>query len=567
MQTILTDYDRRRSEEARKIADMVAVTLGPYGHNVDVQPEKGSASMLRDGFKILQEFRPAPSVQSLVLARMREAAYRTSVTAGDSTTTTTILLAKIYEYVVSSMQEADKSTAVSRREIARAIRVTGRHICDWLEQHSIADIDPNTEHGFQILRRAITLAGGNSQEIGDTFASLLREVGVDGQIIQDVSPEYEGISWELRPGYRVQAGLITNHMLPKGMNRVELHEPFVMLVKSAIHNLKELKPLIKRWQEHCEEQGAVVPWLILFNAMQSDGRTTFLDRINDKGQAMPWYGVQVPGDPVVWDDLEAIMGIEAAGSGRTHMHAKQGQYTTTVPRVVLSMLETIINVEPEHLEESGLIERIEASAKDMNSEQQEAAKQRIARLQGKVGVIKVPATTTARMRWTAEVLMDAYKTGVSTLKYGVRPGGGVTLIKAGKAVDKARLSDVSYSYDIGAIAVIEAMSAITQQLLRNGGVPKTTENFIVGAFKDVDGAENSETINLTAEVLPALLSDDVNTILNAKIVVDPIDSGVLDSTKALMDAVEAACEEAADWVETSIALVPDAYLREELQLP
>lgn len=561
MEVIINDYDRRRVDAAKQVADLVGATLGPLGQNVDIHHSGENPFMLRDGYRVLQEFKPKGSILSAVLVRMRQAILNNARGAGDATTSTTLMMAACYEQAIAQIEYCSKSGApISRREVAASIRKYADLIIAELQANTtMLDIDNPVE--FDLIRNAITLAGGNMPFVGEAFANLLKAVGPDGSIIPEVSPDIENITWETRPGYRLDNGLISSRLLPPGMSSVRVPDPYVVLVRNMVATQKELSPIIERWKKVCRDNQAIVPLVLICGGITADARATMIERLDDKRQLLPWYTVQCSQDATVWEDMGAIVGVTPVGEGRTQMH-KDLVIGAQVPNVVLSKTECTINPYAGMLEDSGLVSRIEKMVAEGTKDEKKAAKARIARLRGLVGVIRVPAETHARMSWIAEVLDDAHKAGVSIINHGVSTGSGVSLIRAGEDMN-IDPGPLPLSVAIGYSAVRQAVGSIAVKLLTNGGVPSHTAYAIVDAILLDNPPSPREkyvpsAIDLSQGSILKLLEfkDGVDHL---DCFVDPFEHGILDSTQALTDAVRTAFYEAADWVETAIGIIPNAF--------
>lgn len=538
---LVTDYDKKRAIASESISDLVGSTLGPYGHNVDFHSDSQQPLMYRDGFKVLEKYKPSDGLTNAVKMRIQEAAYKTMSNAGDGTTTTTILIATLYNAIFNS-----GLLSTSRRYVAKAIRAFGSMMVDAIRLRTI-HVDPSDEKGMDMLRNAATIAGGNDKAVGEAISTLVAEIGVDGQLMVEVDPNISEIVSEVKPGYSLKSGLIATSLLPKGMAQIRLKDAWIALIKTPLNTRADLRAIISAWNAACQKQEALLPMVLFTGPVAGDARADLLHRRDKDGNVLPWYVVHVNTlDPGAWDDLSAVTGAQAVsnadGRGVKHLKADNG---AVVDNIVLSMVETTINTNPDILKESGLIERIKDSIEGLPEDQKKAGEERIARLEGRVGIIKVPAGTSARMAWLAEVMEDAYKATVAALKYGVVPGAGITFIRAAADI---QASDPLISM------LAKNMNCITSRLLRNGGVGQSE---IDAAIKTLMGGDRT-TLLLSDENLDHLIHGQSGMCIYESTFI-----GVLDASQALTDAISAATMEVADWVETSSGVVPDSFINED----
>lgn len=547
MGKIVIDYDKERLEAAREIADLVASTAGPYGANVH-HFSHDYPVMYRDGLKVIEKYNPNSTLGLGVKLLMAGAAGRTVRNAGDGSTTTTILLRWIVENATDAILLAEEHKhPISRRAIANGIRKAGAICVKELENADRIDI--KTEKGQERLRQVATLAGSNDPEIGNAVADTIIAVGTDGYVITEYDPKITEIETETRGGYRMPFGVISTSMLGH-RSSVTLDNAFVAIVKDALNTNEQISKILMAWKGYCDADEKMYPLVVLCPAIAADAQNIMLNRRGkpgpngEPGQLLPWFVVRVPAGNEIWEDLFAV-------TGASDLSGKSVQYFTAknaalVPNVVLSEKETVIHINDESLQKSGLVIRLTELLEDASDEEAPAIESRIARLEGRVGVIKIPVSTNAKRAWTGEVFEDAYRAAISAVKHGVAPGAGKTLcMLAGKlSADEGRGSE-----QYGIKSVYLALSQVTATLLKNGGVPDSVVDLIIAWAQNND--VQWSTILLNDENLMHL--HDKDGWINA--IVDGRDAGVVDSAEVLKSAILSATSEAADWIETLNAIV------------
>lgn len=551
MEKILNqNYYGLRADAAKEVADLVASTAGPYGSNVDIHTPNGLL-MIRDGYKVLEQFNPKPGIIRAVAWRMMGAAHRTANSAGDGTTTTTVLISKIFNWLKNDI------TTGSSREIARGIRQAANDAAFLLDSGTI-DLDLSKDSGKKTLRHAATLAGGNDPVIGNNIADMLIAIGEDGHISVEWSDDIQQVDHQIKDGYRTHHGLVHKDLLPTGRMGIKLKDALVVLVNDPINTKAQANNVIKVWREYCRTENKVVPMILFCAHIDADAKSMMLHRTDvmtgDAVQA-PWYTVVV-NTVNAWDDLAAVTGAKVIssrhGRGAGRMSVDD---CAIVDGISLSMTETIVEVNPDKLKESGLIDRLKETMQDTDEEQRDVTRKRIAQLEGRVGVIRVPRSTQAKASWYIEVIEDAVRAAKDAIKNGVSAGAGRTLIDVSVRME-ALLEDnnLSESFKLGYMAVVESLYAITERLLQNGGVSDGMIGEVIETMKSDTNSHN--TINLSADALPALLAGGEDW---GKFYGPCTENGVLDATGALISAVSASCNEVADWVETKYAAIPENY--------
>ncbi len=542
MAKIVENYDLKRLDAAVEIASLVARTAGPYGHNVHFF-NGDSPVMYRDGFKVLQKYQSADPLTAGVKRLMEEAAFRTVSTAGDGSTTTTILLRWIYENALSAIEQSGDAM-ISRRAIAAGIRMAAEDCISLLEQSDRLDLSNPVHH--KLLRDVATLAGSNDPVVGNAVADVILAIGTDGHVITEFDPKASAVSVELRPGYRFGAGVIHPSMLPVGRASVTVQDAFVAIVKDHINKNEDLIPtVIKHWKMYCDADEKMHPLVLICGGIDSDAMATMIHRRDQHGNRLPWYTIRVSGGPEAWEDLSAITGVKQIssreGRGLQYFTAKHAAH---VPSMVLSMTETIMDINEEALEASGLVGRLkEQAAADTDPSLIEA---RIARLEGRVGVIKIPLTSGAQKSWASEVFEDAYLASVSAVKHGICPGGGRQLCKIAKYLESK--IGIYPSFDIGYQSVRNALDAITMTIMENGGITPEQVSDVVEMFTDTK--QPWHTILFDEEALFAANAGQLTSLFK-----DGRKTGVIDSAEAIKAAIRSASDEAANWIETSSVVV------------
>lgn len=547
MSKIVTDYDQKRQEVATEICDLVASTAGPFGGNV-IFFNQGYPKMYRDGKKVLESYDPNDNVALGIKHLMHGAATRTVRAAGDGSTTTTILLTHIYN---AAMQEIAKSkSSVSRRAIAQQIRDAGAAAIEALSGAERLALE--TERGRKLLCDVATLAGGNDPEIGKVVSDVIIAIGIDGYVVTEYSPDVHEISVDYKGGYQMPFGVISKNLLPPGRASITLSDAFVALAKDHISTNEHLLKIIATWQRYCDADNKIYPLVLLCGGIDASAQATLMHRtiqpgswkMMPQGGMAPWFCIRVS-TADAWEDIEAITGVKAPsgreGRGIDYFTAAN---CTLMPSVVVGAKDSMLEINDASLEKSGIVSRLREMLEGAGDEEKAAIEARIARLEGRVGSIKIPFSSDAKKHWTAEVFEDAYLAAISAVKEGITPGAGKTFYILADHITARQPSTV------GSRSVRAAFESVLITILMNGGIPKVGVELAVDYYMNTcDGEFRGRVLPLNNETLSAIRDAHINSVI-----ADYKECGVIDSAAVIKAAIQSATDEAADWIETPNAV-------------
>ena len=214
------------------LADAVKVTLGPKGRNVVIQKDYGSPVITNDGVSIAKEIELDDAFENMGARLVYEVANRTNETAGDGTTTATVLAQHMIQ---KGLEEVSRGTnPVFMKE---GMNMAGKDISSML--HSISKpVEAN-----EVIQHIATVSSG-SREIGKWILKAMKQVGKDGTITLDVSNGFE-TSLDVRRGMKYDQGYVSPYMADKNTEEIQLENPYVWIIDGKISSIQEILPVLE----------------------------------------------------------------------------------------------------------------------------------------------------------------------------------------------------------------------------------------------------------------------------------------------------------------------------------
>jgi chaperonin GroEL len=508
----------------RKVVDLVGSTAGPYGANVHLFD--GTAPVtFRDGMKVLEHYQPVQDdMMNNVVTRIRQRAMGVRRAAGDATTTFTILLGALYEIGLGLEEGSLRGKGNQVRNFAKGVLA---------ELDKMAIPVGNDAAGFDLLAKVATLAGNNDPVIGELVAKLVFEIGRDGTIDLEFDDSISGLQAKRLDGFLLKGGPWHESFIGGKFGKSSIENPYVLILDEA-KEWKDVVPMIQAWVAEYEKDQR--PLVVVALNLEGSALGTLVKRVRaGGGPVMPVYCVKAASNEVLGDLRSVVGGKSLVKQDGSMLADFKGVQDFGEAAKVIVDLKGAVFVGKEGVGDlegrKGALEVLMAAAE--GDEQREKIKARIANMEQRVGVIKIPIVTTGSTNWLKEVVEDAYMASFAALKEGVLPGAGLSIARAGWEVGKEKFKAASV--------------AVFSQLLRNGGIPETdiAEAVAWGI------ADTYEVLLLDDECLQQLLSDGAGKWGDA------VELGVLDSLSAVKAAVYNAAEEAAEWIETKFVVLPN----------
>ena len=447
--------DARRGLEAGvdKLADAVAITLGPKGQNVVLDKKWGAPTITNDGVTIAKEIELEDPWENMGAQLTKEVATKTNDVAGDGTTTATVLARAMVKGGMKNVAAGANPMAL-KRGIERAVEAA---------VEAIKNESKEIESKEEIAQIAAISAADT--EIGATIAEALDKVGKDGVITVEESNTF-GIELEFTEGMQFDKGYISPYFVsdPERQEAV-LEEPYVLIVNKKISSAQELLPLLEKVLNTGK------PLAVIAEDVDGEALATLV--VNKIRGTFNAVGIKAPG---FGDRRKAMLQDIATLTGGQVVSEEVGLKLENVTldllgkarKIVVTKDDTTI-VEGGGTEEDvqGRINQIKAEIDKTDSDwDREKLQERLAKLSGGVAVIKVGAATEVELKEKKHRIEDAVSATRAAVEEGIVPGGGVTLIRAESVLDKLDLADDEAT---GANIVRHALAEPARRIAQNAG--------------------------------------------------------------------------------------------------
>jgi len=447
--------EARRSLEAGvdKLADAVAITLGPKGQNVVLDKKWGAPTITNDGVTIAKEIELEDPWENMGAQLTKEVATKTNDVAGDGTTTATVLARAMVKGGMKNVAAGANPMAL-KRGIEKAVEAA---------VEAIKSESKEIESKEEIAQIAAISAADT--EIGTTIAEALDKVGKDGVITVEESNTF-GIELEFTEGMQFDKGYISPYFVsdPERQEAV-LEEPYVLIVNKKISSAQELLPLLEKVLNTSK------PLAIIAEDVDGEALATLV--VNKIRGTFNAVGIKAPG---FGDRRKAMLQDIATLTGGQVVSEEVGLKLENVNldllgkarKVVVTKDDTTI-VEGAGSQEDvqGRINQIKAEIDKTDSDwDREKLQERLAKLSGGVAVIKVGAATEVELKEKKHRIEDAVSATRAAVEEGIVPGGGVTLIRAEAVLDKLDLTDDEAT---GADIVRHALAEPARRIAQNAG--------------------------------------------------------------------------------------------------
>ncbi len=456
-QLLFEDHARTKMlEGVNKLANAVAVTLGPTGRNVIISKSFGGPKVTKDGVSVAKEIELEDRFENMGAKLVVEVAQKTSDLAGDGTTTATVLAREIYKEGLRNIVAGSNPTAL-RRGIEKAVDACEAKLRDMAK--SVDSPEEITQVG--------AISANNDRSVGEMLSEALQRVGRHGVITLE---EGKATETEVKyvDGMQFDKGFISPYFInrPAEMD-CYLEDCYILLHEKKISNLRDLIPLL----EQVSQTGK--PLLII--AEDVDGEALTLLVVNKLRGLLNVCAVKAPG---FGDRRKAMLGDIAVLTGGTLISEDLGiklenvklehlgrAGRVTVDRNSTTIVEGAGDKEEVEKRVAQLRRQIEQSDSEYDKEK---FQERVAKLTGGVAVISVGAETETDMKQKKDLIEDALHATRAAVEEGILPGGGVALLRCQPALDKL-IKSLEGDELVGAQIVRRALEAPLRQIAHNGG--------------------------------------------------------------------------------------------------
>ena len=467
-----------------QLADAVKVTLGPQGRNVVLDKKFGSPTITKDGVTVAKEIDLKDPLENMGAQMVREVASKTSDTAGDGTTTATVLAQAIYREGAKNVVAGANPMEI-KRGIERAVEaLVGelKSLSRPVKGHMIAQVG--------------TISANNDETIGTIIAEAMDKVGKDGVITVEEARTLE-TSLEVVEGMQFDRGYLSPYFVtdPERME-VVLENPVILIHEKKISSMKDLLPVL--------EQVARMGRPLLIIAEDVDGEALATLVVNKLRGTLQAAAVKAPG---FGDRRKAMLEDIAILTGGRAITEDLGIKLENIKVEDLGKAKKVtIDKDNTTLVEGGgssgaiegRVKQIRTQVEDTTSDyDREKLQERLAKLVGGVAVIKVGAATETEMKEKKARVEDAMHATKAAVEEGIVPGGGVALLRASKVLDKLKLDG---DQQIGVNIIKRAIEEPLRWIATNAG---HEGSIVVQKVRDMDSdsgfnAQNEKYENLVS---------------------------------------------------------------------
>ena len=450
-----SDARTRMLEGVDILANAVKVTLGPKGRNVVLEKSFGSPRITKDGVTVAKDIELKDKFQNMGAQMVREVASKANDTAGDGTTSATVLAQAI-------AQEGSKAVAAGMNpmDLKRGIDMAVEAVVTSLEKQSkkITTSDEVAQVG--------TISANGEVEIGAMIAEAMERVGNEGVITVEEAKSLE-TELDVVEGMQFDRGYLSPYFVTDGEKmRATLEEPYILLHEKKLSSLQDMLPIL----EKVVQSGR--PLLIIAEDIEGEALATLV--VNRLRGGLKVAAVKAPG---FGDRRKAMLEDIAILTNGTVISEEVG---IKLDSVTLEMLGTAKRVEITK-EETTIVDgagdkgdidarcsQIRAQAEETASDyDREKLQERLAKLAGGVAVIRVGGATEVEVKERKDRVDDAMHATRAAVQEGIVPGGGVALVKAISALDGVKAENGDQ--EVGINIVRRAMQAPARQIANNAG--------------------------------------------------------------------------------------------------
>jgi len=519
----------RYGEEARralergvnKVADAVKITLGPKGRNVVLEKSWGSPTITNDGVSIAKEIELKDKFEDLGAQLVKEVASKTNDIAGDGTTTATVL-------AQAMIQEGLKNVAAGANPM---LMKYGIETATKKAVEEIRNVSRKLSGKEDIAHVASISA--NNEEIGNYIAEAMDKVGEDGVITVEDSKSME-TQVDFKEGMQFDRGYVSPYFVTDTEKmEVEMKDPYILITDKKISAVKSVVPALEKVAQ------AGKPLVIISEDLEGEALSTLV--LNKLRGTLDSAAVKAPG---FGDRRKAMLQDIASLTGATVISEEVGLSLEDVTLEDLGTAEvirigkddtTIVGGAGKKEDIEDRVKQIRGQIANTTSDyEKETLQERLAKLAGGVAVIQVGAATETELKEKKHRIEDALSATRAAVEEGMVAGGGVTLLRAIKAVENA-IEKLEGDELIGGKLVLKALDAPVRQIAKNAGV---------------EGAIIIDKI---------LQNDDPAYGYNAlkNTYVNMFDAGIIDPTKVTRSAVQNAASIASMLLTTEVLVAEE----------
>src|SRR6059036_1997894 len=484
------------------LANAVKVTLGPKGRNVVLDKSFGAPRITKDGVTVAKEIELDDKFENMGAQMVREVAQKTNDTAGDGTTTATVLAQAI-------VKEGAKSIAAGMNpmDLKRGIDIAVGAVVKDIEKRA-KKVASSSE-----VAQVGTLAANGDSKVGKMIAEAMQKVGNEGVITVEEAKALE-TEIEIVEGMQFDRGYLSPYFITNAEKMVaELEDAFVLLHEKKLSGLQAMLPVLEAIVQ------AGKPLLIVAEDVEGEALATLV--VNKLRGGLKVAAVKAPGfgdrRKAMLEDIAILTGGQLISED---LGIKLENVTTAMlgraKKVIIDKEKTtIVDGAGKKKDIEARVQQIKAQIDETTSDyDREKLQERLAKLAGGVAVIRVGGATEVEVKEKKDRVENALNATRAAVEEGIVPGGGVALLRAKKAV--GRLSNENSDIQAGINIVLKALEAPIRQIAENSGVEGS---IVVGKILE----NKSETFGFDAQ---------------SETYVDMVEEGIIDPAKVVRAALQ-----------------------------
>ena len=483
-----------------KLARAVKSTLGASGKCVIYEDARGNPVITKDGVTVAESVVLFDPVENLGATLIKEAAKNTVKEAGDGTTTATVLAEALLKEV-----NKEKYKDLSIRFIKQGIETALIKVNDYLTEKAIEVKD-------DMLNDVSSISCNNDTLLGKIIAEAYNKVGKEGVVFMETS-ETDETYVDIVDGVQFDCGLTSPHFLTDvDKHESVLEEPLVLIVGSKIPNIRKIQPILEHVIKHKKELLIVaevdqqLKSALMMNKVKGNIKVNIVD--------LPGFG------PTKTDTVQDLAFLTGATIINEELGDDMDLITIDclgkVEKAVTNAVNTVITTIDLGKD---LTERVESVKKAIKNEKSPFLKKklqdRLAMLSGKVGVVKVGASSKVELKEKKDRVEDAIYATKAALKEGIVPGGGVALLNASQELFGDRAEEI----------LLNAIKSPFHVILDNAGIEEQDEpmlgqgiDVVTGDLCDMISSGIIDPVLVTKSALKNAVSV-VTTIISADCII------------------------------------------------
>ena len=529
-QVIYSDQAKQKLKKGiDTLANAVATTMGPKGRNVAIAKSFGTPTLTHDGVTVAKEIELKDPYENMGAQMVAEAASKTNDVAGDGTTPATFWEKAIISEGLK-LTAAGSNPMILRRGLEQASKAVVKYIKDKL----------TTPIKTKEEKARVATISSQYDEIGKLIADALEKVGNKGVVTVE---EGQGLvtTVEVKEGMVIDRGWISAYFVndPEKMEAI-ITDAHILITDKKISSMQEILPMLENLMKISKN------FVIVADDVEGEALATLV--VNKLRGTFNAVAVKAPGfgdrRKEMLQDLAVLTGANFISEdlGRK-LDSVKIEDLGRVGKVIVSKEETIfVDGAGDKKAIKDRIANLEKEIKNTTSEyDREKLEERLAKLAGGVAVVYVGAATETELKEKKYRVEDAVNATKAAIEEGVVPGGGITLIKASKAIDSLKLNEEE---TVGAKILQRALEIPFRKILQNAGVD-------AGYYlEDIRSSKSNRGFD----------------VMKMQVVDNMVEAGIIDPAKVTTSAVENAVSVSIN-ILTTEALVAEIKDEKEKETP